>query len=85
MCVNSCFLSFRAEFEATKLASVGLDVLPNEPFINPRLLALPQVTLLPHVGTTTQDTARKMEIQALENIRDYLTKGAGSDLVPELR
>jgi len=34
-----------------KLAGAGLDVFPNEPEINPELLQLPNVTLLPHMGT----------------------------------
>ncbi|KAG6878195.1 hypothetical protein C0993_010956 [Termitomyces sp. T159_Od127] len=65
------------------LASVGLDVFPNEPEVNPRLLEFPNVTLLPHMGTETQDSQRLMEIRALQNLRDYLVSGMGKDLVPE--
>ncbi|KAG6837061.1 hypothetical protein H0H93_015329 [Arthromyces matolae] len=65
------------------LASVGLDVFPNEPEVNPRLLEFPNVTLLPHMGTETQDSQRKMEVRALQNLRDYLTVGMGKDLVLE--
>lgn len=64
---------------------MGLDVFPNEPNINPRLLQFPQATLLPHMGTETQESQKKMEVRALTNLRDYLTKGRGSDVVPELR
>jgi glyoxylate reductase len=60
-------------------------VYPNEPVVNPRLLDFPNVTLLPHVGTETRDTQKKMEVRALTNIRDYLVKGRGIDVVPELR
>ncbi|KAF9228384.1 hypothetical protein BS17DRAFT_773626 [Gyrodon lividus] len=67
------------------LASAGLDVFPDEPNINPRLLEFPQNVLLPHVGTRTQDTERKMEVRAMTNLRDFLTTGIGKDLVPELR
>jgi len=67
------------------LGSVGLDVYPDEPNINPELLKFPQLTLLPHMGTETQDSQRKMEVRALINLRDYITKGKGGDLVPELR
>ena len=31
--------------------SAGLDVFPDEPNINPKLLELPNVTVLPHMGT----------------------------------
>ncbi|KAJ3514801.1 hypothetical protein NLJ89_g2157 [Agrocybe chaxingu] len=67
------------------LAAVGLDVFPNEPQVNPRLLEFPQVTLLPHMGTENQDTQRKMEVRALANLRDFLTVGMGKDLVPEFK
>ncbi|KAG6381914.1 D-isomer specific 2-hydroxyacid dehydrogenase [Boletus reticuloceps] len=67
------------------LASVGLDVYPDEPRVNPRLLAFPQNALLPHTGTRTRDTERKMEVRAMTNLRDFLLTGSGKDLVPELR
>jgi len=67
------------------LFSVGLDVYPNEPHVNPRLLTFPRVTLLPHMGTENQDTQRKMEVRALMNLKDFLTKGKGSDLIPEMK
>jgi len=67
------------------LASVGLDVFPNEPEVNPRLLEFPHITLLPHMGTETQDSQQAMEVRALTNLRDFLMKGAGNDLVVELK
>ncbi|KAF8448648.1 D-isomer specific 2-hydroxyacid dehydrogenase [Boletus edulis BED1] len=67
------------------LAAVGLDVYPNEPNVNPRLLAFPQNALLPHMGTENQDSQRQMEVRALTNLRDFLRDGQGKDVVPELR
>ncbi|KAF8891757.1 hypothetical protein BD779DRAFT_1512939 [Infundibulicybe gibba] len=67
------------------LASVGLDVYPNEPQVNPRLLEFPYITLLPHMGTENQDSQRKMEVRALTNLRDFITEGAGHDLVIEYK
>jgi lactate dehydrogenase-like 2-hydroxyacid dehydrogenase len=64
---------------------VGLDVLPNEPEVNPRLLEFPNVTLLPHMGTETRDTQKVMEVRALTNLRDFLTTGMGQDLVREYK
>ena len=52
--------------------------------MNPRLLTFHQATLLPHMGTETQESQRKMEVRALTNLHDYLTTGAGTDIVPEL-
>ena len=64
---------------------MGLDVYPNEPAVNPRLFDFPNATLLPHMGTETCDSQKKMEVRALTNIRDYLVKGKGFDVVPELK
>lgn len=65
------------------LGAAGLDVFPNEPEVNPRLLDFPTVTLLPHMGTENQDTQKKMEVRALTNLRDFLVDGQGKDLVLE--
>ncbi|KDQ55123.1 hypothetical protein JAAARDRAFT_60085 [Jaapia argillacea MUCL 33604] len=67
------------------LGSVGLDVYPNEPAVNPRLLEFPHITLVPHMGTETQDSQWKMEVRALTNLRDYLVNGSGSDVIPEMK
>ena len=68
-----------------QLAAVGLDVFPDEPHVNPRLLEFPQNTLLPHMGTENQDSQRKMEVRALTNLRDFLVEGMGQDLVIEFK
>lgn len=47
------------------------------------MLEFPNATLLPHMGTETCDSQKKMEVRALTNLRDYLTKGKGSDIIPE--
>jgi glyoxylate reductase len=64
---------------------VGLDVYPNEPEVNPRLLEFDNVTLLPHMGTETRDSQKKMELRALGNLKDFLVRGSGNDLVVEMR
>ena len=43
------------------------------------------VTLLPHMGTETQESQRAMEVRALQNLKDYFQSGAGKDLVLEYR
>ncbi|KAI0359686.1 hypothetical protein OH77DRAFT_1420241 [Trametes cingulata] len=67
------------------LGAVGLDVFPDEPQVNPRLLDFPNATLLPHVGGATWETLKNMEIRALTNLHDFLTKGQGEDLIPEFK
>ncbi|KZS88311.1 hypothetical protein SISNIDRAFT_432946 [Sistotremastrum niveocremeum HHB9708] len=65
------------------LAGAGLDVYPNEPNINPKLLTFSNVALLPHMGTETREAQCKMEVRALTNIKDFLEKGVGRDLIVE--
>jgi len=67
------------------LSAIGLDVYPNEPEVNPRLLEFPQATLLPHMGTETYDSQKKMEVRALANLRDFVTRGRGQDVIPECK
>ena len=57
----------------------------NEPDIDPRWYDIPDAVLLPHLGTATADSRKKMELQALRNLRDFVVTGQGADLVPELR
>ncbi|KAG8910174.1 hypothetical protein FRC01_006488 [Tulasnella sp. 417] len=68
-----------------KLSAAGIDVYPDEPNINPELLEFRNVTLLPHMGTETQESQKSMEIRALENLRTYLTGGEPRDLIPEFK
>ncbi|KAH8919883.1 hypothetical protein BT69DRAFT_1352795 [Atractiella rhizophila] len=69
--------------DSGKLKSAGLDVFPDEPAINPRLLTHPSVALLPHMGTETQESQHKMEVRALDNIVAGLKGGRVRDLVGE--
>ncbi|KAG9011446.1 hypothetical protein FRB90_007259 [Tulasnella sp. 427] len=68
-----------------QLSAAGIDVYPDEPNINPELLEFRNVTLLPHMGTETQESQKSMEIRALENLRTYLTGGEPRDLIPEFK
>ncbi|KAH9933467.1 uncharacterized protein B0H18DRAFT_1115461 [Fomitopsis serialis] len=67
------------------LSAVGLDVFHNEPNIDPRWYDIPNAVLLPHVGGSTADAVKEMELRALGNIRDFILSGKGTDLVPELQ
>ncbi len=58
--------------EQGKIAGAGLDVYPDEPRINPRLLALPNVVLLPHIGSATSEARVKMGMMVLDNIAAVL-------------
>jgi len=71
--------------EEGHLFAAGLDVYPNEPEINSRLFDFPNVTLLPHMGTETEESQHTMEIRALTNLLDFFVHGSGRDIVPEMQ
>lgn len=58
--------------ELGHLGAAGLDVYTEEPRINPRLLAAPRTVLLPHIGSATEETRRKMATIALANVQCML-------------
>jgi len=58
--------------EEGRLGAAGLDVYADEPTIHPRLRAAPRVVLLPHIGSATHDTRRKMAAIALANVQAVL-------------
>jgi glyoxylate reductase len=61
--------------DSGKVASCGLDVFEEEPKIHEGLIRNPNVILLPHMGTWTIETQKKMEIWAIDNVRSALEKG----------
>ena len=58
--------------EEGRLGGAGLDVYSDEPSIHPRLLAAPRTVLLPHIGSATEQTRRKMASIALANVQAVL-------------
>lgn len=58
-----------------RLFSAGLDVFEGEPAINPKLLALRNVVLTPHVGSATRATRRAMATLAVDNLIAALGHG----------
>jgi len=50
------------------LAGAGLDVYENEPYLAAGLADLPQVVLLPHLGSATVETRERMARLAVENL-----------------
>ena len=61
------------------LASAGLDVFEFEPDITPALLALDNVTLLPHIGSATAECRIDMALRACANIEAFLADGKPLD------
>ena len=55
-----------------KIAGAGLDVFEEEPDIQKGLFTLPNVVLLPHLGSATIETRIKMGFMVIENIEAAL-------------
>jgi glyoxylate/hydroxypyruvate/2-ketogluconate reductase len=70
---------------AQRIAAAGLDVFEGEPKVNPRLLALKNVVLTPHIGSATLPTRMAMASLAADNLIGYLLHGkAKTPLNPEV-
>jgi lactate dehydrogenase-like 2-hydroxyacid dehydrogenase len=54
-----------------RIAGAGLDVYENEPSVPQALIALDNVTLLPHLGTNALEVRTSMGLMALDNLRAF--------------
>ncbi|MFA5915450.1 MAG: D-glycerate dehydrogenase [Burkholderiales bacterium] len=57
-----------AALKSGKLTAAGLDVYNNEPDIHPEYRQLPNVFLMPHIGSATKETRIAMGFRALDNL-----------------
>jgi glyoxylate reductase len=57
--------------EANELAGAGLDVFEHEPAVNPKLLKLRNVVLLPHMGSATMEGRIDMGEKVIINIKTF--------------
>ncbi len=55
-----------------KIAGAGLDVYEEEPFVPQELIDLPNVVLLPHLGSATNEARREMAIMVGRNVAAVL-------------
>ena len=70
-----------AALRTGRIAAAGLDVHGNEPHLRPEYLALPNVFLLPHMGTATIEARTKMGLRALINLDAALAGQTPPDLL----
>jgi len=71
--------------ETHRIAGAGLDVFAHEPAVNPKLLSLPNVVLLPHMGSATIEGRIAMGEKVIINIRAFADGHALPDrVVPAL-
>lgn len=54
------------------LGSAGLDVFLNEPKVDPRFAALPNVVLAPHIASATVETRSAMGVHVVQSLRAAL-------------
>ncbi|WP_294253551.1 D-glycerate dehydrogenase [uncultured Sphingomonas sp.] len=54
-----------------RIAGAGLDVYVDEPRVDPRLMALENVVLLPHLGSATFEAREAMGMKVIANIRSW--------------
>ena len=64
-----------------KIFSLGLDVYNGEPNIHPEYLNLPNVFVLPHLGSATKKTRTEMANLAIQNLEDYFKTGKSKNKV----
>lgn len=55
-----------------ELAGAGLDVFEHEPAVNPKLLQLDNVVLLPHLGSATHEGRLEMGEKVIVNIKTFI-------------
>jgi glyoxylate reductase len=57
-----------AALKACRIAGAGLDVFAHEPNVPAALIDMPNVVLMPHVGSATAETRFRMAMVAAENL-----------------
>ena len=67
--------------EDDTIFAAGLDVFEHEPEVNPRLLAAPHTVLLPHIGSASLATRRRMAEVACEGVVAVLAGERPDNLV----
>ena len=65
------------------IAGAGLDVFEHEPAINPKLMALKNVVLLPHMGSATIEGRLQMGEKVIYNIRSFMDGHTPPDLITD--
>jgi glyoxylate reductase len=60
-----------AALEEGRLGGAGLDVYPDEPAVDPRLLAIPNAMTLPHIASATREGRAESGHKVIANIRAW--------------
>ena len=69
--------------QSKEIAGAGLDVFEHEPAVNPKLLRLDNVVLLPHMGSATIEGRVDMGEKVIINIKTFVDGHKPPDRVIE--
>lgn len=58
--------------KAGAIAGAGLDVFEHEPSVNPKLIGMPNIVLLPHLGSATVEARVEMGEKVVINIKTWM-------------
>ncbi|MFT6222390.1 MAG: lactate dehydrogenase-like 2-hydroxyacid dehydrogenase [Paracoccaceae bacterium] len=72
-----------AALQEGRLGYAGLDVFEHEPKVPEALFGMPNVVLLPHVGSATVETRAAMGDLTVDNLLQHLDSGTVISAVPE--
>jgi lactate dehydrogenase-like 2-hydroxyacid dehydrogenase len=67
-----------AALRSGHLFAAGLDVFNGEPDLDPRYFDLPNVFMLPHIGSSTIETRRRMAAALIDQLRTWIAGGTPS-------
>ena len=70
-----------AALKSGGIAGAGLDVYEGEPQVNPDLLELENVVLLPHLGSASQETREAMGLRVAANLKAFFAGRTPPDKV----
>ncbi len=74
-------VALAAALQKGTIAGAGLDVYEREPSVLPALVDLPNVVLLPHLGSATLETREAMGMRVADNLDLFFTGGELIDRV----
>lgn len=70
---------------AQTILAAGLDVYEDEPRVPPELIGMPQVVLLPHIGSASRHTRNAMGQLVVDNLTSWFANGVALTPVAESR
>src|SRR5262245_3988610 len=70
-----------AALQSGRLRAAGIDAYNNEPNVDPRIVALPNTFLMPHIGSATRETRDAMGFRALDNLDAFFAGREPGDRV----